>query len=376
MNFEYLYRALRFIMVITGSVITIYLLLLTAKYTYPFIIGICLAFLMNPFITFLTEKLRFPRALSVLVSMIVVIALIAGLITFLITEIVAGAAYLSNVLPEHLDNMIKLIQDFFQSRILPLYERIISLFNDLEDGQQDTVLSNIENIGSSIGTTLTNLIQTTLGFVPKLIGWLPGAGTGALFSLLATFFIAKEWNKFLAKTQQLLPAKALFNIKKIIIELERALFGFIRAQLTLITITTLIVLLGLLILRIEFAITIALITGFVDLLPYLGTGFVFVPWIIYALMTGNFSLALGLAILYTVVIVQRQVMEPKILSSSIGLDPLITLIAIFVGFKTIGFIGLIIGPIVLIIIRSLYKLRILHDVWDFIMGRKPTEFTK
>ena len=93
-------------------------------------------------------------------------------------------------------------------------------------------------------------------------------------------------------------------------------------------------------------------------------------------MTGNFSLALGLAILYTVVIVQRQVMEPKILSSSIGLDPLITLIAIFVGFKTIGFIGLIIGPIVLIIIRSLYKLRILHDVWDFIMGRKPTEFTK
>ncbi|PQD94655.1 sporulation integral membrane protein YtvI [Pradoshia eiseniae] len=376
MNFEYLYRALRFIMVITGSVITIYLLLLTAKYTYPFIIGICLAFLMNPFITFTTEKLRFPRALSVLVSMIVVIALIAGLITFLITEIVAGAAYLSNVLPEHLDNMIKLIQDFFQSRILPLYERIISLFNDLEDGQQDTILSNIENIGSSIGTTLTNLIQTTLGFVPKLIGWLPGAGTGALFSLLATFFIAKEWNKFLAKTQQLLPAKALFNIKKIIVELERALFGFIRAQLTLITITTLIVLLGLLILRIEFAITIALITGFVDLLPYLGTGFVFVPWIIYALMTGNFSLALGLAILYTVVIVQRQVMEPKILSSSIGLDPLITLIAIFVGFKTIGFIGLIIGPIVLIIIRSLYKLRILHDVWDFIMGRKPTEFTK
>ena len=376
MNHEYLYRALRFVMVLTGSIITIYLLLLTAKYTYPFIIGICLAFLMNPFITFLTEKLRFPRALSVLASMIVVIALIAGLITFLITEIVAGAAYLSNVLPEHLDNMIKLIQDFFQSRILPLYERIISLFNDLEDGQQDTILSNIENIGKSIGTTLTNLIQTTLGFVPKLIGWLPGAGTGALFSLLATFFIAKEWNKFLAKTQQLLPAKALLNIKKIIIELERALFGFIRAQLTLISITTLIVLVGLLILRIEFAITIALITGFVDLLPYLGTGFVFVPWIIYALMTGNFSLALGLTILYTVVIVQRQVMEPKILSSSIGLDPLITLIAIFVGFKIIGFIGLIIGPIVLVVIRTLYKLRILHDVWDFIMGRKPTEFTK
>ena len=329
---------------------------------------------MNPFITFLTGKLRFPRALAVLVSMLILIALIAGLITFLVTETVAGAAYLSDVLPKHLNTMIILIQDYFQAKILPLYEKIISLFNNLEAGQQDTVLSNIENIGSSIGTTLTNLIQTTLGFVPKLIGWLPGAGTGAIFTLLATFFIAKEWNKLLAKTQQFLPDKTLQNIRKVIIELERALFGFIRAQLTLISMTTLIVLIGLLILRIEFAITIALITGFVDLLPYLGTGLVFVPWIIYALMTGNLSLALGLAILYTVVIVQRQLMEPKILSSSIGLDPLATLVAIFVGFKILGFLGLILGPIVLVIIRTLYKLHILHDVWDFIMGRKPTDF--
>ena len=376
MNLEILYRVLRFVLVVAGTVLLIYLLLLSARYTYPFIIGIILAFLMNPFIIFLSEKSRFPRTLSVLVSMVFLIALIAGLITFLIVEIVAGAAYLSKVLPEHLDTMILLLQDYFQEKILPLYQKIISLFNDLEAEQQDTILSNIENLGSSIGTTLTNIIQATLGLMPKFIGWLPEAGTGALFSLLATFFIAKEWNKFLTKTQQLLPNKALLNLKKIVIELKRALFGFIRAQLTLISMTTLIVLIGLLILRVEFAITIALIAGFVDLLPYLGTGFVFIPWIIYALMTGNFSLALGLAILYTVVIVQRQLMEPKILSSSIGIDPLATLIAIFIGFKTIGFIGLIIGPIVLVIISTLYKLRIIHDVWDFIMGRKPTEFPK
>ena len=373
MNREYLYRFLRFVLVIAGSAISIYLLLLTAKYVYPFIIGIILAFLMNPFICFLTEKLKFPRSLSVLVSMIFLFAVIAGLITFLVVEIMAGAAYLSNVLPEHLNTMIALTKEYFQGQILPLYERVISLFNDLETGQQDTILANIDNLGSSIGTTLTNIIQATLGFVPKFIGWLPGVGTGAIFTLLATFFIAKEWNRLLTKTKQLLPNKAIANIRKVIIELERALFGFIRAQLTLISMTTLIVLIGLLVLRIKFAITIALITGFVDLLPYLGTGLVFIPWIIYALLTGNFGLALGLAILYTVVIVQRQLMEPKILSSSIGLDPLATLIAIFIGFKIFGFIGLIIGPIVLVILGTLYKLRILHDDWDFIMGRKPTD---
>ena len=169
----------------------------------------------------------------------------------------------------------------------------------------------------------------------------------------------------------MLPNKATYNLKNVLHELEKALFGFIRAQLTLISITALIVLVGLLILRVKYAITVSLIIGFVDLLPYLGTGLVFVPWIIYALIVGNFSLALGLGILYTVVIVQRQFMEPKILSSSIGLDPLATLVSIFIGFKLIGFLGFILGPVVLVILRTLYKLHILQDLKDYILGSQP-----
>ena len=101
--------------------------------------------------------------------------------------------------------------------------------------------------------------------------------------------------------------------------------------------TTVIVLIGLLILRVPYAITIAIITGVVDLLPYLGTGAVFVPWVIYVFFTGDTAFAIGLLILYIVVIVQRQIMEPKVLSSNIGLDPLATLVALFVGFKLFGF---------------------------------------
>ncbi|MEM5598483.1 AI-2E family transporter [Niallia circulans] len=130
------------------------------------------------------------------------------------------------------------------------------------------------------------------------------------------------------------------------------MFGFLKAQLTLVSITTVIILIGLLILRVDYAITIALLTGIVDIIPYLGTGLIFVPWIIYEIITGQIVLAIGLSVLYIIVLVQRQIMEPKILSSNIGLDPLATLIALFVGFKLFGFIGLIVGPVSLVIVTS------------------------
>src|SRR5699024_5835394 len=116
-------------------------------------------------------------------------------------------------------------------------------------------------------------------------------------------------------------------------DLKKALLGYLKAQLTLISITGAIVFVGLLILHVDYALTIAVATGLIDLLPYLGTGIVFVPWIIYMFFTGNYFLTIGLAVLYAIVLIQRQIMEPKIVSSNIGLDPLATLIAIFVGIQ-------------------------------------------
>jgi len=156
--------------------------------------------------------------------------------------------------------------------------------------------------------------------------------------------------------------------KSVFVDLKRALLGFLKAQLTLVSITTVIILIGLIILRVDYAITIALVTGIVDIIPYLGTGLVFVPWIIYEVITGQMPQAIGLTVLYIIVLVQRQIMEPKILSSSIGLDPLATLVALFVGFKLIGFLGLIVGPVTLVIISTLNKAGVFADLWSFIKG--------
>ena len=370
MNPLYLQRAARSAAVLGIAALFFVSLYYVAAYTYPFIIAILIAFLMNPLVNALEHKVKMPRGLAVFTALLLILSVFAGLITLLVVEIAAGADYLGRAVPEHLETVITYIEQFIAGQILPVYNKTAALFDHLESGQRDAILSNIENIGQSIAETAGGFVQMFFQKIPDIIGWFPNAATVLVFALLATFFISKDWEKLSQLTGRVLPSKIYLSTGRVFFDLKQALLGFIKAQFTLISITTITVLIGLLILKVRYSITIALICGFVDIIPYLGTGTIFVPWIIYEFITGNTSLAIGLSVLYTVVIVQRQLLEPKVLSSSIGLDPLATLVALFAGFKLFGFIGLIAGPVILVVINTLHRARIFSDIWAFILGRE------
>lgn len=370
LNPIYIQRTVRFFCVIGIIFIALLSIFYLSKVTYPFLIGLVIAFLLNPFVDYLEVRAKFPRALAVLIGIILIFAIFAGLITLLIAEIVSGADYLAKVVPTHLITLIDYMEQLFAAQIIPFYNQLTSLFNSLDTGQQDTILTNIENVGKTIGTTVGTFVQNFFEKIPNILSWFPNAATVLIFSLLATFFISKDWYRLTNMAGKLLPNKAKSSSQTVFADLKKALLGFIKAQLTLVSITTVIILVGLLILRVDYAITIALITGIVDIIPYLGTGLIFVPWIIFEAVAGEMSLAIGLGVLYIIVLVQRQVMEPKVLSSNIGVDPLATLVALFVGFKLIGFLGLIVGPVTLVIITTLHKANVFNDIWAFIKGKE------
>ena len=370
MNIHYLYSSLRFLLVITAVIVGLITLYYVSTVTYPFIIALCIAFFINPLVNFFERKTKMPRALAVFLALVIAFGIVAGLLTLLVAEVVSGTQYLSNVVPTSFEKLVVYIESFISGQIIPIYNQLAILFNNLEAGQQQTIMDNIQNVGTTVATTVSEFIQNILQKIPNIVGWLPNAATVIIFSLLATFFISKDWKRFAAIGRRFIPVKARASGKTVFADLKKALFGFIRAQATLISITAVIVLIGLLILRVEYAITIALLIGIVDILPYLGTGLVFVPWIVYSAVSGNIPFAIGLGILYIVVMIQRQVMEPKILSSSIGLDPLATLVSLFVGYKVMGFIGLIAGPVLLVIIKTLHSANVFQDAWNFIIGKE------
>lgn len=131
------------------------------------------------------------------------------------------------------------------------------------------------------------------------------------------------------------------------------LFKIVKAYSIIICITFIELSIGLSILRVESAISIALLIACVDILPVLGTGGIVIPWIFIELFKGNVALAIGLTIIYVIITIIRNIIEPKIVGEQIGLHPLIMLICMFVGVKFFGVSGLFVLPIIMIILKNL-----------------------
>lgn len=368
MNWNYLYIALRFIFVLfiitAGFLVSYY----AARLTEPFIIAIILALVMNPIVNLLNRHLKVPRGLSVLISLIAIFAFIAAILTLFIFELISGFTYFTNVVPDKANWFINAFEHLLSDRIKPLYNQLLKSYHELSPSRQETIMNHVQSIGQHVAQDLTNIGRGIVAYLTGLITALPNLLFVLGFALLGTFFISKDWDRLGAGLKKMMPPKVSEDAGKVAAGLKKALFGYIRAQLTLITMTAVVDLAGLLFLRVDYALTIAIITGFVDLLPYLGTGAVFVPWILYQFLAGNYEMTIGLSILYAVLVIQRQIMEPKIISSSIGLDPLATLVSLFVGIQLFGFLGLIIGPATLVVINTLKEAGVFKDIWRFILG--------
>ncbi|GAB7388637.1 sporulation integral membrane protein YtvI [Bacillaceae bacterium] len=334
---------------------------------YPFLIGLIIALLINRPVNWLERKGKMPRWLAVTISLLLFLTVFLTLISVLVAEIIIEISRLITILPSYIEDLKNYFQTFItQELIRNWYEQLSSLYYNLDIGYQQQIEENISLGLNKIAQAGRALIQSILLGIKNFLASFPNAATVFVISILAAFFISKDFYKIKARARTWLPLKVHSRIRAVVLDLQRALIGFCKAQLTLISITAVIVTVGLIILRVEYAVTIGFITGLVDLLPYLGTGAVFVPWIVYLFFTGQYSLVIGLSVLYAVIIVFRQIMEPKILATNVGLDPLVTLIALFVGLKLFGFLGLILGPASVVILMALHRANVFQDVWLYI----------
>ena len=337
---------------------------------YPFFIGLLLAYFIQPIMRFFENRLGFSRGFSAFFSIFLIFILIIAFFIFLFTQVYENIQTLFTQLPYMVSYFITTFQDFFEKYLLPTYENFLSRFEALNLNAKTEIFDTVQNFGTnfiqSFEQWLTNLLYGLFSFIQHL----PSLFTTIMFSLLATFFIAKDWERIYIYLYQKLPKKTHQKGKMIAQHLQKALFGWLKAQFILLVCTGCMVFVGLLILRVEYAAMLTLFITFVDLLPFLGTGIIFLPWIFANILSGNLPFAIALLILYILIIIQRQMLEPKILSGNLGLDPLSTLISVFVGFQIFGFLGLMIGPIILVLFISLKKSEVLKDLVSYIKTGK------
>ncbi len=370
MNKKLLYIGLRTLFVIATIIVGIFAIYFVGRLTIPFIIGFVIALIINPLVEFLELKTRMPRGFAVLSSIIIILAVISGAITLLVNEIISGFAHLSKIVPDHYRTFNDFAENLYLTNIAPIYEGLLNIFRDLDHTQKSTLFESLQFIGERLTDTFSSLLQSLGNGLYFVIRKLPNLATTFIISLLAAFFISKDWTRIVKLMHKKIPENVHSKINQFHAGLQRALLGFLKAEFKLTFISAVMVFLGLTIMRVDHALTIALIIWIVDFMPYIGAILIMGPWAIYSFSTGNIYLGVGLSILYGLIVLQRQLIKPKILSSNIGISPLLTLLTMYVGFKLIGVIGIVLGPLTFIILKILHEIGLFRFVWNFIIGRK------
>ncbi|MBM7096467.1 sporulation integral membrane protein YtvI [Bacillus sp. H-16] len=340
------------------------------RFLYPFVIGFILALLLLPFVNKVERGFGWSRSLSVILAMAGLMLILITFTTVAAVEIANGLIYLSGVLPDYIKNTASTVEQWITTSLLPVYDRINHLVLSLDTSQQETVLSSIQSITADVTQRASEFIQLVFNGLADLLLSLPNTITILLFSLLSAFFIAKDWPLILSWYERLVPLHGVTYVKKITDEWRKAISGYVLAQVILVGMTGVIVLIALLILGVKHAITTAVLIALVDVLPYLGTGIVFIPWILYSFFSGDWFMSIGLSVIYGIVVIQRQIAEPKVLSRHIGVHPLPLLITLFLSYQLLGFAGLLLGPMILIVLQSLVKAGVVQGVVSYIMNGK------
>ncbi|MBQ7173323.1 MAG: AI-2E family transporter [Clostridia bacterium] len=303
----------------------------------PFAAGALLAFSARRLAARASKKI--PCALLAPLILTLLLFLLALLIRALGKRILEeGLAFLSNF-------------SSFQSDLQASFAKVLDLFGDQESP-----------LRASFESWLPGLLGRILEGLTALFGKILSGAPGFLLSVVVVIIVAyafaiegrRPWDALLERLPQ--KWKGYLDEKLPIFQhkTRQLSFRYLRAYLLLFLITWGELLAGFLILKVKYAFLLAFFVAFVDLLPILGTGSVLIPWGIFQFWQGNIALGAGLLILYAVITLARQFLEPHLLGKSLGLHPILTLFAGYAGWRLFGVWGMLLGPVVLILLKSLF----------------------
>ncbi len=341
----------KFLLIITIFAVIYLSITYLLPFLAPFVIAVIVSYIDEPVIRLL-EKIKIPRRIAAVISLLLTVSVLAF-------AIIAGVLKLYNELTG-LQNNINSYSNDISEEINRLISKVTNLYNALPAKVTDTIATNLSTLSAKITSLISGIIQYTISTVSSI----PRLTVFIIVTILGTYFISSDRKIISSFFYRQLPdswRKRMSGIKK---DTIKALIGYFRAILILMGFTFIEVSIGLFILNVKYAFLIALIVALSDAIPIVGTGVVMLPWILWNVFTGNMPLAFGLAIIYVLGILIRQIMEPKIVGSQIGLHPLVTLLAMYIGLQFFGILGMFIGPISIIIVKNLQDagaLRIWND---------------
>ncbi|MGI6778282.1 MAG: sporulation integral membrane protein YtvI [Acetivibrionales bacterium] len=312
-------------------------------YVAPIIIAFAISSVLEPIIKFISKKAKVSRKTAAPITLLLVIIPFGVIFTLIIIRLVSEIKAISKVLPKYFSELYGIIN----SLIIKSTEIYNWLPRDITD--------NMGNIISNMSATLIGVLNSTVEAIVNTVISIPQTMIFLIVTILSTYFIASDRERISVFLREQLPESWIRKITSIKDDMFAAFFGYLKAQLIMMSITFVELYVGFMIIGIRYSLLLAFIISIVDALPILGSGTVLIPWGVFELITGNIRMGISLLIIYIIVLIVRQLIEPKILSHQIGIYPLVTLTAMYAGLRLIGVFGLILAPITVLVLKNIIK---------------------
>lgn len=317
----------------------------------PFVLAVVLAWILNPSVRWLQRKLKISRKPISLIVIILAIGVVGGALFWFVyalgsevyslignwTSVGGSIESGFNELNERLKHLSALVP----KEVLGLLE---NAYTGLIGWLRDVVPGLLETVGTKIGA-----------FAMKV----PAGVIGAVIFLVASYFVVSDYPRIrLMATERMSSGVHSFlsRVRKIALA---AFGGYVKAQLILSLGVFFILLIGFWVVGIEYALLLAFVFAVMDFIPIIGSGTVIVPWAVVDIVLGNYRQAISLMVIWGLICVFRRVAEPKVVGDQTGLSPILALISIYVGMRLGGVLGMILGPVLVLIVINIYKMDVL-----------------
>lgn len=302
----------------------------------PFVLALLISALIDPPVSLLAHRAKVPRGLSALVILSVAGLVLGIFIAIGVSEIVQEITALYGNLDLIERNLGQVIDD--------LVRKGTNVFQTLPGPLADAIIAN--------QGTLFALIRGIAVSLMGIIRGLPQATIILIVTLISTFFITRDRDLISSFIAQAAPPGWRRQLRKVQSELLAGFMGYVRAQLVLLSITSVLSILGLSVMGMNYAWLLGIGAGVLDLVPLIGPSAMYIPWAGYHVIMGNTGTAMGLLTILGVVVLARQLAEARVIGKQLGLHPLVALVSVYVGIRLFGVKGFIVGPLTVIFIKA------------------------
>lgn len=316
-------------------------------YFFPFVCGFVLSLIANPVVRFLEKKIKIKRKYGSVLMIVAVIGAVVlvcyGVISALATGLESFAAYLPTM---------------YENAGIELNEAANHL-QVILDRIPFTQNIDLNELGESLGGYVTELLsgggEPTFGAIGDIAKRIPDILFGVVIGLLATYFFIADRDKLVSLLERHVSQSFRENVSRIWRQIVKAVGGYFEAQLKIMVIIYIVIWIGLAILDVNYAWLIGFGIAFLDMLPVFGAGAVLWPWALIKLFSGNYMTALGMMVLYAIALTVHQIVQPKLIGDSVGMDPFAALFFMYIGYRISSVVGMIVAIPVGMILINLYE---------------------